>query len=81
MIYAEKNNGAEKNGGGDNDCDDDDNIRDMSDLAFAMDTIKNAMIFDKHRFGLEYDLDTYNVLTSKYFAIGAMENKGLNIYS
>ena len=48
---------------------------------FAMESLKNAMRWDEERFGLEYDLDIYMVVAVDSFNMGAMENKGLNIFN
>lgn len=47
----------------------------------AMDSLKNAMRWDEEAFGLEYDLDIYNIVVTNDFNMGAMENKGLNIFN
>ncbi|EPR1793756.1 aminopeptidase N [Vibrio cholerae] len=47
----------------------------------AMNCLKAAMKWDEERFGLEYDLDTYFLLIVDFFNMGAMENKGLNIFN
>ncbi|TJZ65889.1 aminopeptidase N [Chitiniphilus eburneus] len=47
----------------------------------AMASIKKAMTWDEQRFGLEYDLDTYMIVAVSDFNMGAMENKGLNIFN
>jgi aminopeptidase N len=47
----------------------------------AMDSLKNAMKWDEERFGLEYDLDIYMIVAVDAFNMGAMENKGLNIFN
>ncbi|MGT0148995.1 M1 family aminopeptidase [Vibrio metschnikovii] len=39
------------------------------------------MKWDEQRFGLEYDLDIYMIVAVDFFNIGAMENKGLNIFN
>lgn len=49
-------------------------------LRFAMDTLKNAMKWEEDTYGLEYDLDTYTIVAAQHFTIGAMENKGLNLF-
>ncbi|CAJ1932723.1 unnamed protein product [Cylindrotheca closterium] len=49
-------------------------------LTFAMETLKKAMKWDEDTYGLEYDLDTYTIVAAKHFNIGAMENKGLNLF-
>ncbi|KAF4516441.1 hypothetical protein B566_EDAN003187 [Ephemera danica] len=47
----------------------------------AMDALKKAMQWDEARFGLEYDLDHYMIVAVGDFNMGAMENKGLNIFN
>ena len=47
----------------------------------AMEALKKAMDWDEKRFGLEYDLDTYMIVAVDSFNMGAMENKGLNIFN
>jgi len=47
----------------------------------AMESLLNAMKWDEDRFGLEYDLDIYNVVATNDFNMGAMENKSLNIFN
>ncbi len=46
-----------------------------------MDSLKRAMKWDEDRFGLEYDLDIYNIVATNDFNMGAMENKSLNIFN
>ncbi|MDT9587168.1 MAG: aminopeptidase N [Candidatus Arsenophonus melophagi] len=48
---------------------------------WAMSSLKNAMKWDELRFGYEYDLDTYMIVAVDIFNMGAMENKGLNIFN
>ena len=48
---------------------------------WAMQSLKNAMKWDEERFDLEYDLDIYMVVAVGDFNMGAMENKGLNIFN
>ena len=50
-------------------------------LQYAMECLKRAMKWDEDRFGLEYDLDTFNIVATSSFNMGAMENKGLNIFN
>ena len=50
-------------------------------LAHAVDSLKNAMAFDESVYGREYDLDLYMVVVARAFNMGAMENKGLNIFN
>ncbi len=47
----------------------------------AMRSLKNAMRWDEEVFGLEYDLDTFMIVAVDDFNMGAMENKGLNIFN
>ncbi len=53
----------------------------LSRSQFAMAALKRAMRWDEQRFGLEYDLDRYMVVAVDFFNMGAMENKGLNIFN
>lgn len=48
---------------------------------WAMKSLKNSMKWDETRFGLEYDLDIYMIVAVDFFNMGAMENKGLNIFN
>lgn len=48
---------------------------------FALESLKRAMNWDEDTFGLEYDLDIYMVVAVDFFNMGAMENKGLNIFN
>ena len=47
----------------------------------AMESLKNSMRWDEKVYGREYDLDVYNVVAVDDFNMGAMENKGLNIFN
>src|SRR5580693_4890295 len=47
----------------------------------AMASLKKAMRWDEDIFGLEYDLDVFNIVAVSDFNMGAMENKGLNIFN
>lgn len=47
----------------------------------AMVSLINSMKWDEERFGLEYDLDIYMIVAVDFFNMGAMENKGLNIFN
>ena len=49
--------------------------------AYAMDALKRSMRWDEERFGREYDLDVFNIVAVPDFNMGAMENKGLNIFN
>ena len=48
---------------------------------FALTSLKRAMRWDEQRFNLEYDLDIYMVVAVDFFNMGAMENKGLNVFN
>ena len=48
---------------------------------WAMTSLKNSMRWDETRFGLEYDLDIFMIVAVDFFNMGAMENKGLNIFN
>ena len=48
---------------------------------WAMQSLKRAMKWDEERFDLEYDLDIYMIVAVDFFNMGAMENKGLNIFN
>lgn len=47
----------------------------------AMHSLKKSMAWDERRFGLEYDLDLYMIVAVDFFNMGAMENKGLNVFN
>ncbi len=47
----------------------------------AMQAVKKAMRWDEEKFGREYDLDIYMIVAVSDFNMGAMENKGLNIFN
>jgi aminopeptidase N len=47
----------------------------------AMESLKRAMRWDEEVYGLEYDLDTFMIVAVDDFNMGAMENKGLNIFN
>ena len=49
--------------------------------AHAMRSLINAMRWDEQKYGREYDLDVYNIVAVNDFNMGAMENKGLNIFN
>ncbi len=48
---------------------------------FALESLKNSMKWDEERFDLVYDLDRYMIVAVDSFNMGAMENKGLNIFN
>ncbi|MCG6201730.1 aminopeptidase N [Psychromonas antarctica] len=56
-------------------------IGNLDKTAHAMLSLKNAMKWDEQRFNLEYDLDIYMIVAVDFFNMGAMENKGLNIFN
>ncbi|WP_394147106.1 aminopeptidase N [Shewanella atlantica] len=47
----------------------------------AMSSLKKSMAWDESRFDLEYDLDIYMIVAVDFFNMGAMENKGLNVFN
>ncbi|OWK25264.1 hypothetical protein AJ87_12305 [Rhizobium yanglingense] len=49
--------------------------------AYAMDALKRSMKWDEEAFGREYDLDIFMIVAVSDFNMGAMENKGLNIFN
>jgi aminopeptidase N len=54
---------------------------DLDKLDFAMDSLKRSMRWDEEVYGREYDLDIYMIVAVSHFNMGAMENKGLNIFN
>ncbi|KNA03949.1 hypothetical protein SOVF_204310 [Spinacia oleracea] len=54
---------------------------DLSKTAHAMYSLKASMKWDEDVFGLEYDLDLFNIVAVPDFNMGAMENKSLNIFN
>jgi aminopeptidase N len=48
---------------------------------YALEAMKDALAWDEKRFGREYDLDVYMIVAAQDFNMGAMENKGLNIFN
>ncbi|MEI8706801.1 aminopeptidase N [Pseudoalteromonas sp. B62] len=53
----------------------------LSKTPHAIASLKKAMQWDEARFNLEYDLDIYMIVAVDFFNMGAMENKGLNIFN
>jgi aminopeptidase N len=49
--------------------------------AWAMESLKASMRWDEEAFGREYDLDVFNIVAVADFNMGAMENKGLNVFN
>jgi len=54
---------------------------DIDKCDHAMQSLKNAMRWDEQVYGREYDLDLYMIVAVGHFNMGAMENKGLNIFN
>ncbi|MGM0741837.1 MAG: aminopeptidase N [Pseudomonadota bacterium] len=54
---------------------------DEDKCAFAMEALKKSMTWDEEVYGREYDLDIFNIVAVDDFNMGAMENKGLNIFN
>ncbi|MBU0721815.1 aminopeptidase N [bacterium] len=52
-----------------------------SKCAHAMKSLKESMTWDEQKYGREYDLEIYNIVAVDSFNMGAMENKGLNIFN
>src|SRR5277367_1743464 len=48
---------------------------------YAMDALKRSMAWDEKAYGREYDLDVFNIVAVSDFNMGAMENKGLNVFN
>ncbi|MFN3955323.1 MAG: aminopeptidase N [Pararhodobacter sp.] len=48
---------------------------------YAMDALRRSMAWDERVYGREYDLDVFNIVAVDDFNMGAMENKGLNIFN
>ncbi|MFS4582660.1 aminopeptidase N [Phaeobacter sp. C3_T13_0] len=54
---------------------------DEDKCAFGMEALKKSMTWDEQVYGREYDLDIFNIVAVDDFNMGAMENKGLNIFN
>ncbi len=54
---------------------------DLDRAGFAMESLKKSMDWDERAYGREYDLDVFNIVAVDDFNMGAMENKGLNIFN
>jgi len=52
-----------------------------SKCSHAMKSLKESMSWDEEKYGREYDLEIYNIVAVDSFNMGAMENKGLNIFN
>ena len=55
--------------------------RNIDNCEHAMESLKKSMKWDEERFGLIYDLDIYMIVAVDDFNMGAMENKGLNVFN
>lgn len=55
--------------------------KDLDKIDYAMTSLKNAMRWDEEVYGREYDLDIFMIVAVDDFNMGAMENKGLNIFN
>ncbi|MGB5324677.1 MAG: aminopeptidase N [Pseudomonadales bacterium] len=55
--------------------------KDLAKCDHAMQSLKHAMRWDEKVYGREYDLDLYMIVAVDFFNMGAMENKGLNIFN
>lgn len=55
--------------------------RNSDKCSHAMKSLKKAMRWDEEKFGREYDLDCYMIVAVDDFNMGAMENKGLNVFN
>jgi aminopeptidase N len=54
---------------------------DEDKCAFGMEALKKSMVWDEEVYGREYDLDIFNIVAVDDFNMGAMENKGLNVFN
>ncbi|MCK0148942.1 aminopeptidase N [Marivita sp. S6314] len=54
---------------------------DEGKCAFGMEALKKSMAWDEEVYGREYDLDIFNIVAVDDFNMGAMENKGLNVFN
>ncbi|MCK4712893.1 MAG: aminopeptidase N, partial [Marinosulfonomonas sp.] len=54
---------------------------DLDKCAFGMEALKKSMKWDEDVYGRQYDLDLFNIVAVDDFNMGAMENKGLNIFN
>ncbi|MBX7536482.1 aminopeptidase N [Qipengyuania sp. GH1] len=54
---------------------------DLERTEHAMESLKRSMKWDEETFGREYDLDLFNIVAVSDFNMGAMENKGLNVFN
>jgi aminopeptidase N len=54
---------------------------DEGKCAFGMQALKKSMVWDEQAYGREYDLEVFNIVAVDDFNMGAMENKGLNVFN
>ncbi len=54
---------------------------DLDKCAHALEALKRAMAWDEQKYGRQYDLDRYMIVAVSHFNMGAMENKGLNLFN
>lgn len=55
--------------------------KNIGKCAYAIEALKRAMRWDEQTYGREYDLDVFMIVAVDHFNMGAMENKGLNIFN
>lgn len=55
--------------------------RDLSQCHYALSALRESMVWDENTYGREYDLSQYNIVAVEDFNMGAMENKGLNVFN
>ena len=55
--------------------------RDLSQCHYALTALRDSMAWDEKTYGREYDLSQYNIVAVEDFNMGAMENKGLNVFN
>ena len=53
----------------------------ISQCKYGLEALKDSMLWDEQKFGREYDLDLYMIVAVSDFNMGAMENKGLNVFN
>ena len=56
-------------------------IGESKNAKFAMESLKKAMKWDEDNYDLQYDLERFMIVAIDHFNMGAMENKGLNIFN
>ncbi len=55
--------------------------KDLDRVDYALESLKRAMAWDERVYGREYDLDIFMIVAVSHFNMGAMENKGLNVFN